>query len=129
VFRKDKDSPKTHCARGGGIIFAVRCNLRCLSIGCMGLVQVNNLFNNLHTILDLVFVSADINFSLVQYNSPISNCDIHHSPLLLGINLYSFAPSAQYFPTFTFNKTSLCDIRNELSAINWKSVLSHISLE
>nr|XP_036677410.1 uncharacterized protein LOC118878515 [Drosophila suzukii] len=35
VFRKDRDGTKTHCARGGGIIVAVRCNLRCLSIGLL----------------------------------------------------------------------------------------------
>jgi len=95
----------------------------------MGLIQVNNIFNNLHKILDLVFLSADINFSLVQCSSPISNCDIHHRPLLLGINFYSFAPLAEYTPRFIFNETSLCAIRNEISAINWESVLSHVSLE
>jgi len=95
----------------------------------MGLIQVNNIFNNLHKILDLVFVSADINYSLVQCNSPISNCDIHHRSLLLGINFYSFAPSAEYSPRFIFNETSPCAIRNEIPAINWESVLSHVSLE
>jgi len=35
VFRKDRDSRKTHCARGGGVIVAVRCNLCCLSIGLL----------------------------------------------------------------------------------------------
>jgi len=47
----------------------------------MRLIQVTNIFNNLHKILDLVFVSADIIFSLVQCNSGISNCEIHHRPL------------------------------------------------
>jgi len=35
VFRKDRDSTKTHCARGGVVIVAVRCNLRCLPIGLL----------------------------------------------------------------------------------------------
>jgi len=35
VFRKDRDSTKTHCARGCGVIVAVRFNLRCLSIGLL----------------------------------------------------------------------------------------------
>jgi len=80
-------------------------------------------------IVDFVFVSADITFSLVQRNTPISNCDIHHRPLLLGINFCSFAPSAEHSPRFIFNETSLCSIRNEISATNWESVLAHISLD
>jgi len=194
VFRKDRDSTKTHCARGGGVIVAVRCNLRCLSIGLliedtlldqvavsiigeseslqivvsyippngsyklykarlenitdiynnlqdhqhicvigdfnlsslvwsqdpehhsslpsnkhqpheilfiddifsMGLIQVNNIFNNIHKILDLVFLSADINFSLVQCSSPISNCDIH-----LGITRYKLLQVCAFSWIFT----------------------------
>jgi len=47
VFRKDRDSTKTHCARGGGVIVALRCDMRCLSVGL--LIEV--------TLLDQVAVS------------------------------------------------------------------------
>jgi len=32
VFRKDWDTIKTHCARGGDVLFAVRRRLRCTSV-------------------------------------------------------------------------------------------------
>jgi len=35
VFHKGRDSTKTHCARGGGVIVAVRCNMSCLLIALL----------------------------------------------------------------------------------------------
>jgi len=32
VFRKDRDSVKTRCSRGGGVLIAVRRELRCIAI-------------------------------------------------------------------------------------------------
>jgi len=135
VFRKDRD--KAHLENITDIYNNLQGHQHICVIGDFNLSSLvwsqdpehhSSLPSNIHQPHEIHFI-ADINFSLVQCSSPISNCDIHHRPLLLGINFYSFAPSAEYSPRFIFNETSLCAIRNEISAINWESVLSHVSLE
>lgn len=66
------------------------------SLFSIGLQQVNKLFNNLRRLLDLVFVSLDMKFSVFQCNFPISPATLHHSAICINLQFYEYAGS-QFF--------------------------------
>lgn len=57
---------------------------------CIELSQVNGFLNKLNRILDLVFVSFNINFKLSHATSHISPPNQHHTPLVLEIEFLNF---------------------------------------
>lgn len=59
-------------------------------IGCLislDMHQVNSVFNKLNQMLDLIFVSSDLNCSVVDCDFPISPPNTHHSALVININI------------------------------------------
>lgn len=95
----------------------------------MGLVQMNNVFNKLNKLLDLIFVSPDLNINLVCSDNPLSECDAHHQPLILSILTYIFAPYKPRYTQIYINASILNSIRNDISRVNWVEVLSHASVD
>jgi len=58
----------------------------------MGLTQINNVFNDLHKLLDLIFINSIVHSNVTLAEFTISNSVVHHEPLCLNIKFYSFLP-------------------------------------
>ncbi|XP_075163312.1 uncharacterized protein LOC142235944 [Haematobia irritans] len=56
----------------------------------LDLCQVNRVFNSIYRMLDLIFVSSDLRFSVSRCDCPISPADTHHVPLVVSIDFYDF---------------------------------------
>jgi len=46
----------------------------------MGLTQINNIFNDLHKLLDLIFINSIVRSNVTLAEFTISNCVVHHKP-------------------------------------------------
>lgn len=94
------------------------------SLFSLDLRQVNSVFNSLHRILDLIFVSADLKCSVADCAFPISPPNTHHSGLVIDIEFYEFDIISNY-EVYQYNYNS-CDfnyINMLLNNVDWCKVL------
>jgi len=95
----------------------------------MGLTQINNNFNDLHELLDLIFINSIVHSNVILAEFTISNCVVHHKPLCLNIEFYSFLPFNDSNPRYIFDPSSLGSIRDCLLTLNWGGLLSNPCIE
>lgn len=95
------------------------------SLLSFNLVQINNFVNKLNRILDLIFISDNINCKIEECYFPISRCDKHHVPLVLNFEFYNFftLPSAEVL-SFNYSACNFSKLNSLLSDIDWECVLA-----
>jgi len=90
VFRKDRDSVKTRCSRGGGVLIAVRRELRWIAIR----------LQNEDSLLDQLCVSlagpTETIFLTVSYIPPSSSFDLYKAHVDNIAHLYQELEDGQY---------------------------------
>lgn len=90
------------------------------------------LFNNLNRLLDLVFISNSIYFSIYKAAFPVSTSDMHHVPLLIELKAYSFLPSnaiSNKQANFNFKSCDFTTLNSIISDVNWDSELNVLNVE
>ncbi|XP_053969185.1 uncharacterized protein LOC128870557 [Anastrepha ludens] len=95
-----------------------------------GLVQINNFSNSLSRILDLIFITDNINFSLLECVDPLSTPGLHHVPLVLHIEFYEF--NDFYFENvtsnFCFKNFDFNIINSAVDIIDWDSLFTGVEV-
>jgi len=102
VFRKDRDSFKTRCSRGNGVLFAARRDLRCTAIR----------LQNEDSLLDQFSVSlagpTETIYLTVSYTPPSSSFDLYKAHVDNIAHLYQELEDGQYICVLgDFNLSSL----------------------
>jgi len=95
----------------------------------MGLTQINNIFNDLHKLLDLIFINSIVHSNVTLAEFTISNCVVHHKPLCLNIEFYSFLPFNDSKPRYIFDPSSLSSLRDCMLSLKWGALLSNPCIE
>lgn len=80
----------------------------------LGLCQINNCFNTLKTLLDLLFISSNINWKIYESQYPLSPISMHHVPLCIDISFYKFATVNANADIFNFKKSNFHLLNNAL---------------
>lgn len=82
--------------------------------------QINSFKNGLGRILDLVFISDNVKFSIDECPNPITAPDIHHVPLVVNIEFYKFN-CLEYASTydFDFNACNFELIDQIIFSVDW----------
>lgn len=90
----------------------------------LGLVQVNSLRNSLNRLLDLIFISANIDFSLSQPASSISPPNLHHMPMVFEIRFIEFfdLPTTYANSSFNFARCDFNLLNSLISEIDWQTL-------
>jgi len=78
----------------------------------MALTQINNIFNDLLKLLDLIFINSIVHSNVILAEFTISNCVVHHKPLCLNIEFYSFLPFNDSNHRSLFDPSSLNSLRD-----------------
>lgn len=91
----------------------------------LGLVQINNFFNNLGKILDLVFVGTDIKFLINECPFPFCNTDMHHVALELILEFYSYCKvDNKSAVNYDFKHCNFDNVNEIINGINWLQILN-----
>lgn len=96
----------------------------------LDLDQVNFFYNSLNKILDLAFISKNINYSIQKCDHPFSPQDLHHVPLVLNAEFYLFKKvNCTNNIHYDYNRCNF-DVINELIMnTNWYQIFNGKSLE
>lgn len=84
-----------------------------------GMVQVNNIYNNMDRLLDLIFTNEFLNVEVIAPH-PLSKLDRYHPPVLLSYEWHlepSFIVSP---PRLNFQKADFISINNFLASIDFE---------
>lgn len=96
----------------------------------MNLNQINNIFNGLKKILDLVFVQSESKFSIYECLQPFSPVNVHHTAIILELDFYNYIKCVNNFSKKQFNYNS-CDfdaLNSSLLNVNWQIIFGNNSL-
>lgn len=89
----------------------------------LNLHQINNFENGLNRILDLIFISNDINFIVEKCLSPMCKPDIHHIPLVIHLEFYVYENIRQSNNSlYNFKLGNYDVINNVVNSVNWMDV-------
>jgi len=83
----------------------------------MDLTQNNNIFSDLHKILDLVFIIYIVHSNVTLAEHTINNWVVHHKPFCLITEVYSFLSFIDSNPKYIFDP------------LNWCALLSNSCIE
>jgi len=95
----------------------------------MGLTKINNIFNDLHKLLDLIFINFIVHSNVTLAEFTISNCVVHHKLLCLNIEFNSFLPFNDSYRRYIFDPSSLSSLRDCLLSLSWGTLLSNPCIE
>jgi len=95
----------------------------------MGLTQINNIFNDLQKLFDLIFINSIVQSKVTLAEFTISNWVVHHKPLCLNIEFYSLLPFNYSNPRYIFDLSSMSFLRICLLSLNWGALLSNPCIE
>lgn len=87
----------------------------------INLVQINNIFNKLNKILDLIFIPSSLKYSIYECLHPFSPLSLHHCALIIELQCYNFLKSSTNVKEKIFN-FSLCNfdlLNSTLDNIDW----------
>lgn len=99
------------------------------SLLSLNLVQINNFFNKLNKILDLIFVSDDINYTLSESVSSITPSGMHHVSLDLYVEFYNFSvPYSDDKLSFNYFACNFQTLDNLISNTDWDELLSDLDI-
>lgn len=96
----------------------------------MGLVQINNIYNGLNRILDLLFVSPEAKYFIYECLQPFSPANIHHKAIVVELEYYNYLRCSNDLSEKQFN-FNICDfdaLNSILHNINWQNVLNSDSI-
>lgn len=92
----------------------------------LDLLQINNLYNKLHKILDLIFVPSDSKINLYECLDPFSPNTIHHIATVLELDVYSYLKiSNSTFSKFDYKKCDFDALNSALLSIDWNSLFQN----
>lgn len=102
-------------------------NLECeyLLTDCLfslNLIQINDIKNSIGRILDLVFVSTNINVSISKSDRLLSRNSIHHVALEVNLSVYEYVEENEISFRRNFRKADYDGLNNVLNAIEWNSI-------
>ncbi|XP_067629544.1 uncharacterized protein [Eurosta solidaginis] len=88
------------------------------------LIQINNLFNTLSRLLDLIFVDENLIYQLSESTFPVCLSDRHHIPIAIHLHNFDAIPTSPALDnsSFNFRSTDFGDLNNVLFEINWENI-------
>ncbi|XP_017471601.1 PREDICTED: uncharacterized protein LOC108362949 [Rhagoletis zephyria] len=90
----------------------------------VNLIQVNFIFNDLNRLLDLIYISDNVDFCISKCSSPISEATMHHVPLEIGLKFYVFSEIvADVSSDFDYASCDFPALNKSISEINWDELL------
>lgn len=100
--------------------------LVCDSIYSLELFQVNDVQNDLHRILDLVFINNDFQCKLYECYTPLTRNSIHHKAIVMNFSFYTYSkpfcdPEIQY----DFKNANFSAINLFFESIDWNMIFAH----
>ena len=99
------------------------------SINELGLCQVNNIFNSMDRLLDLVFTNDYDNFSIAKA-PPLFNFEVIHPPILLTFEWHFDINNNQpEVETFNFKRGDYNGLNQYLSSLNLEQRMNQLSLD
>ncbi|XP_017494157.1 PREDICTED: uncharacterized protein LOC108382279 [Rhagoletis zephyria] len=96
----------------------------------LGFIQINSFLNKFFRILDLVFISDNMHFTLHECLDPLSSSCNHHIPLIIGLEFYSFKSLhvSNQINSFCFKRCNFNIVDNEISLLDWDSLFTGINI-
>lgn len=94
----------------------------------LNLVQVNEFFNALNKILDLVFIDPDLNFFIRESLQPFYRSDMHHKALEINVEFYSFPKVTHYEYGIDFKKCNFHTINNLIQEVSWPCLFKNFNV-
>lgn len=92
----------------------------------LDLLQINTIYNSHNKMLDLIFLSSDLKFSVCESAFPVSPSTSHHSPLEIEIKFYEYSSYARNdfvrYNYFSCNFDRLTDI---FYSLDWIDLLNN----
>lgn len=94
----------------------------------LNLSQINNFHNRLGRILDLMFISDDLMYSTERCFFPMCNSDMHHVPLVIELEFYSFDNmNTNTTASFNYKLGNFAAINDVIKSINWNDLFSNFN--
>lgn len=96
----------------------------------LGLKQINSFYNTLDRLLDLVFISDNVKYSIEKCDQPFYPSDMHHVPIILTIDSYKF-PNVDNVINYLYDFKG-CNfefINSYILGIDWLNIFKDRSLE
>lgn len=98
--------------------------LVCDNIYSLELFQINNVQNDIHRILDLVFIKNDFKYELKKGDMPLTCESIHHKAIVMNFSFYSYAESVYNLEIqYDYRNASFIAINSFFDSIDWKFIL------
>lgn len=96
----------------------------------MNLSQVNNVYNKLNKILDLIFVQPDFKYMVYECLQPFSPVTVHHTALILEFEFYNFIKYSNNSPRnqYDFNYCNFDALNSMLFNTNWDFIFINNSV-
>ncbi|XP_017478949.1 PREDICTED: uncharacterized protein LOC108368584 [Rhagoletis zephyria] len=90
----------------------------------LNLIQINNYFNSLNRLLDLIFISDNFCCEVSECLNPVTSKDRHHLPLVVEFRFYHFPPVTTVSrPIFNYSSCDFVSLNDILLEINWEELL------
>ncbi|XP_017466462.1 PREDICTED: RNA-directed DNA polymerase from mobile element jockey-like isoform X1 [Rhagoletis zephyria] len=96
------------------------------SILSLNLKQINSFANELNRILDLIFVSDNLNYRICDCINPITATDKHHIPLVIKLDFYCFSAIKDNKLSFNYSLCDFFSFNELLSNINWDDLFTNL---
>ena len=94
----------------------------------LNLTQINDVKNNLGRVLDLFFVSTNINGVLSRAGHPLLRNSMHHVALQFETAVYEFVKDRKYSFRRNFHRANYNCLNSHFSNIDWLNTLSACDL-
>lgn len=95
----------------------------CDNMHSLELHQVNDVRNDIHRILDLVFIRNDFKYKLSKCDFPLMSDSIHHKAILIDISFYSYPNNfVMHEIQFDFKNANFTAINLFLDSMDWKTI-------
>lgn len=97
----------------------------------INLIQINNVFNKLNKLLDLIFVQPDFKYSIYECLQPFSPINALHTALILELEIYSFIKCSNNLSSreFDYNRCNFDALNFALLNTNWLSIFRNNSTD
>lgn len=88
--------------------------------------QINHFNNSLNRILDLIFVSKNINYTIQSCEHPLSKTDQHHVAVELEIEFFTFQKIEHNVNCYIdYERCDFAKINSSISSIDWVNIFSN----
>lgn len=95
----------------------------------MDLIQINNIFNKLNKILDLIFVQSSFKTKIYECLFPFSPSNAHHTAIVLELEAMKFIKCTKFVldKKFDFNNCNFDALNSAICNVDWSNLLYHKS--